>query len=92
MAAGAEHAELAIWERIIRPSGPMNVTTARQVLRMKFSAEEHRRMKALLAQNRAGTLTPADKAELDGYCRVGTLLTGLKSRARLVLKPRSKRT
>jgi hypothetical protein len=80
--------EAAIWERIIRPHGKMTRETARQIVRLEFSEEQGDRMHELAAKNRAGTLTPDEQAELDDFCRVGSLLSILHSRARQALKPR----
>jgi hypothetical protein len=66
----------------------MSRETARRILGLGFSIEERQQMVALAAKNRAGTLSPNETETLDTYCRVGTILSGLKSRARKVLKKR----
>jgi hypothetical protein len=80
--------EAAIWERVIHPEGQMTRETARHILQLGFSEAEQRRMKELAARNRAGTLTPEEEASLDNFCRVGSMLSILQSRARRVLKSR----
>ena len=86
----ATHAntEAAIWERVIHPDGNMSRETARHVLHLGFLEEEQTRMHELATKNQSGTLTPDEETELDSFCRVGTMLSILKSRARKLLKSR----
>ena len=84
----APASEVAIWERIIHPTGPMARATAQRIVELEFTAEERQRMHELAERNRAGTLAPGEDEELDNFCRVGTTLSLLKSRARQVLKSR----
>lgn len=86
MPATTSTVEARIWERVIRPRGPMSRGTARRLLQLGFPDDEQQRMKELSARNRKGQLTEDEQAELDDYCRAGTLLSLLKSRARQVLK------
>lgn len=74
--------EAAIWERVIHPTGVMSRVEARQIIALKFSAEERRRMRDLAERNRSGTLAPGEEEELDNICRVGNTLSLLMSRAR----------
>ena len=80
--------EAAIWERVIHPDGGMTRETARHVLQLGFWDDEQTRMHELATKNQSGTLTPDEEAELDNFCRVGTTLSILKSRARKLLKSR----
>lgn len=80
--------EVEIWERVIHPRGEMSRATARRVVQLGFSDIEKRRMKELTAKNRAGQLDVNEQAALDDYCRAGTTLSILKSRARQVLNKR----
>lgn len=82
--------EVAIWERIIRPTGPMPRATAQRILELEFTETEREHMHELAERNRAGTLAPGEDEELDNFCRVGTTLSILKSRARQVLKSRQR--
>ncbi len=84
----APTSEVAIWERIIHPTGPMPRATAQRILELEFSDEERQRMHELAERNSAGTLPPGEEEELDNFCRVGTTLSLLKSRAQQVLKSR----
>ena len=74
--------EARIWERVIRPHGPMSRGTARRLLQLGFSEDEQQRMKELSARNRKGQLTEVEQAELDDYCRAGTLLSVLQANER----------
>ena len=79
--------EIAIWERILRPMGRMSRATAREILQFDFPPAEVERMHELAARNREGKLRPGEEEELDDFCRVGTTLSLLQSRARQILKP-----
>jgi hypothetical protein len=78
----------AVWERVIHPEGKMTREIARHIVQLGFSEGEQSRMKELAARNRAGALTPEEQAEFDNFCRVGSMLSILQSRARRLLKPR----
>lgn len=82
------NSEVAIWERIIHPTGSMFRATAERIVELEFTDDERQRMHELAERNRSGTLAPGDDEELDNFCRVGTTLSLLKSRARQVLKSR----
>ena len=82
--------EVEIWERVIHPRGKMSREAARRILELSFSSQEQERMQLLAEQSRSGRLSVADEAELDEYCRAGSLLSVLKSRARQVLKGASR--
>jgi uncharacterized protein YnzC (UPF0291/DUF896 family) len=58
---------------------------ARYFLRLKFPPRDVRRMNALSAKARAGTLTSEEDEELENYVRIGHLLGILQSRARQAL-------
>ena len=86
----APASEVAIWERIIHPTGPMPRATAQRIVELEFTDDERERMHERAERNRAGTLAPGEDEELDNFCRVGTTLSLLKSRARQVLKSRQR--
>jgi len=81
--------EADIWERIIHPEGAMSKQAARRILELEFTEKDRAQMHNLSERNRGGHLSDDEEAELDHFCRVGTLLSILKLRARRVLKPRS---
>ena len=76
---------LRLWER-----KAMNRATARQVLQIKFSDEEEARIHELMEKNRGGKLTSDEERELDTYVQVWAVLSTLHSRARRLLKKRSR--
>ena len=60
--------------------------TARKLLRLRLDSSHHERVAVLSAKAREGTLTPAERDELDEYLHVADLLAILQSRARRALK------
>jgi hypothetical protein len=82
----AKSSEAAIWERIIHLDGGMTPPAARAILKLEFNSRDRKRMHELAQKAQQCNLTPDEKAFLDEYERVGTLLSVLKSRARKVLK------
>jgi|SRR6516225_9851756 hypothetical protein len=83
--------EAAVWTRVLAPNKPgLPADVARFLLRLKFPRKELDRMHALAAKAREGTLTAAERAEIDVYGRVGSLLSILKSKARVSLKKSAK--
>ena len=91
MSVSSTPSEADIWERIIHPRGPMSKETARRVLDLEFTEEDRATMHDLAQRNQRGELSEEEEAELDHFCRVGTLLSILKVRARQVLKkPRTR--
>jgi hypothetical protein len=77
--------EVGIWQRI-ELEGILSPAAARALLKVRFSDTDVERMHALSAKARAGTLTPTDEAEMNGYERLGCLLDILHSKARRALK------
>lgn len=81
--------EAAILGRLIIPDEPrLSPVTARAILSLEFDSADKDRMRELAAKARAGTLTPRERAEVDAYSRVGSLLGILHSRARRAIKGR----
>ena len=77
----------AIWERVLLPAKRyVSPEQARYFLRLRFPPRDVRRMNALSAKARQGTLSPEEDEELETYIRIGRLLGTLQSRARQVLK------
>lgn len=84
--------ELSILRRIIRPEGKgMSKAAARSLLGIAFDEEDQDRVSALLAKNREGAITPQEKDELDFYLHIGSFLSILHSKARMVLKQETAR-
>ncbi len=79
--------EADILSRVIAPNQPsLSEDAARSILALGFGQPDRQRMDDLAEKAREGTLTPAERAELDGYERVGCLLGILQSKARQSLK------
>ena len=92
MAISSPATEADIWERVIHPRGRLSKQAARRILDLEFTEEDLARMRDLAARNRRGELTEDEEADLDHFCRVGTLLSILKIRARGVLKSRTRKS
>ena len=58
---------------------------AKGILRIRFSKSDQARVKALIARSKRSELTREQEAELDGYLKLGSLLTIMHSRARMAL-------
>ena len=61
---------------------------AEAIVSLAVSPEDQERMRELMERNNQGTLTDSERAEMEGFRRVGTLLGILQSRARLALVKR----
>lgn len=87
MATGTQVNEITIFGRLIESGeGGLSPQAARYILSIGFGPEERERMHLLAQKAQEGTLTAAEKIEIDGYERVGTLLSIWKSKARKALK------
>jgi hypothetical protein len=73
--------EPAIVERLLA-----SPSSAEAVLSMEFTEADQERMRELAEKNNQGTLTEDERAEMEGYRRVGTFLGLMQSKARLLLK------
>lgn len=61
---------------------------AEAILTLGFKPEDQQDMDLLAAKAREGTLSPDERAEADGYERVGHLVSPLKAKARRSLAAR----
>jgi hypothetical protein len=75
---------LRLWDR-----AEMTRASARQVLRMEFTAAEQERVHELSVKNQEGAITPAELEELDAFIRVDLFVSTLQSRARRLLKEKA---
>jgi hypothetical protein len=84
MVIGEEFAE--VWERTLQ-SGQADLPpeAARYFLKMHFADADYKRMNALAAKARAGTLAEKEESELANYMQMGWFLDLIKSKARLSL-------
>ena len=79
--------EADILADVIRPAGSgLSPEAARDMLQWKFSDTAVARMNQLADRNDKGTITKADRDELQKYLRVGNLINLLQAKARLALK------
>lgn len=77
----------AILERLIVPDDPtLSEEAARSLLSLDFPPQDHKRVRLLSAKAQAGTLSRAERKELEDYLQIGDLLALLQSKARLSLK------
>jgi hypothetical protein len=79
--------EAAIWSRIIEPEkNGLSPEAARSLLALGFSEEDKARMVELARKNQEGLLTDEEREELEGYVKVGDVLSLLHLKARKSLK------
>ncbi len=64
----------------------MSPEYAKAVLSVKFTPADEERMRALMERNNRGTITADERAEMESYRRVGTLLGILQAEARAYLR------
>jgi uncharacterized protein YnzC (UPF0291/DUF896 family) len=84
--------DVAILDRLIRPERDdlSAAAAARDLLKIDFEPGDIERMHELAAKAREGVLTPAERAEIHEYDRVGHVLALLHSKARRSLKRQKK--
>jgi hypothetical protein len=82
-AIAAPNTDGAIWKRLLRHAGhALSPSTAQTLLSLDFTPEDKTRMRVLAAKAREGSLSDAEREEIDSYERVGNLLALMKSKAR----------
>jgi hypothetical protein len=72
--------ESAIMERLV-----LSPEKAEAIASLSFAREDQERMRELMDRNNQGLLTDSERAEMESFRRVGTLLGILQARARLAL-------
>jgi hypothetical protein len=83
----ATSAEAAIWTRVILPEeNGLSPEAARSILGLTFGERDKARMNELAEKNREGLLTEEERRELEGYVRVGDVLSLLHLKARKSLR------
>jgi hypothetical protein len=81
--------EAAILSRLFVPDDPgLTPDAARALLAIDFAPADQVRMRELSAKARDGRLTRGERAEINGYERVGHVLNILQSKARRSLRGR----
>ena len=79
--------EADILTEVVAPDQPtLPQEFARAVLSVRFNDSATEKIRELLQKNNAGTITTAEKADLEKYMRVGQFLDLLQAKARLSLK------
>jgi hypothetical protein len=79
--------ETDILTQMIHPDQPnLPPELARAILDLKFHPPAIERMNTLAEKNRQGTLTEAERGEMEKYLRVGNFLNLLQAKARLSLR------
>jgi hypothetical protein len=82
----ATNTEAEVWLRVLHPDEESSPRVARVIRGLSFPKNDVARIHELSAEARVGTLTPEEDAAMDGFERVGSILSTLKSKARQVLK------
>jgi len=78
--------EADILAHVIAPDQPgLPPESARAILALQFDQTALARMNDLAEKNRAGTLTEAERIEMEKYLRVGQFLNLLQAKARVSL-------
>lgn len=86
MSSSAIH-EIDVWSEILGPdANSMPVPDANAILRWTFRDHAKARMDELATRNSEGTLSQAERQELDAYVHVGQVVAILQAKARLALK------
>jgi hypothetical protein len=79
--------ESAIMERLV-----LSPEQANAIMSLAFAREDQERIRELMDRNNHGLLTDSERAEMEGFRRVGTLLGILQVRARLALGVRARQS
>jgi hypothetical protein len=78
--------EAQILEQVVMSDQPgMSAESARAILALHFDPRAVSRMNDLAERNRQGTLTEAERQEMEKYLRVGNFLNLMQAKARLAL-------
>jgi hypothetical protein len=81
------NSEAVIWSRVIEPdNNGLSPDAARSILALTFSERDKARMNELAEKNQEGLLTPEERAELEGYVKVGDVLLLLHLKAQKSLR------
>ena len=81
MNASTAQLETSILERLV-----VSPSAAHAIIDLKFTEDDQQRMQTLIDKNNEGTISDAEKEEMETYSRVGSFLGILQSKARLHLQ------
>src|SRR5688572_228159 len=80
------NSEAAIWARLMQAQKvELTAEAAEFLLGIDFDDVDRTRVHELAERSEAGTLTPEEQSEFDGYLHVGNLLAVIQSKARRAL-------
>jgi hypothetical protein len=79
-------ADSDIFARVISSDDVIPPSVARSVLAWKFPEPDLERVRRLQERNNAGTISAAERRELESYVRVGQFVAVMQAKARLALK------
>lgn len=86
MSTAAEF-DTSILQRLVDPGNPsLSPEAAKGILALKFPPADQARMHVLAEKARQGTLSNVERAEVESYERIDSLLGLLQSKARISLK------
>jgi hypothetical protein len=78
--------EADVLDQLVTAEQPgFSTEAARAILSLRFGAAAISRMNELAERNRQGTLSAADRAELEQYLHVGHFLNVMQAKARVCL-------
>jgi hypothetical protein len=81
--------EAEILQAVVAPQEPeLEPNVARSILTFHFTAAQCARMTELADKNNEGTITPAERTEMENFARVGNFLSLIQSKARISLQSR----
>ena len=88
---GTSASEAAIFSRVFA-DGRRSLTPelARHILTLEFGDDDKVRMHELAEKNQEGRISPEELRDLDSYIKVADLLAILQSKARKLLRTKSK--
>ena len=78
--------EAAIFSRVVEGSGELSSELAEHVLSLSISDGDQKRINDLLRRNAEGSLSDAERQELENFNHIADLISLWHSRARRVLK------
>jgi hypothetical protein len=82
--------EADILTDVVAPTQPtLPPAAARAILDLRFNTAANNRLNELAEKNRLGTLTDAERGDLDKYLRVGNFLNLMQAKARVSLAKRN---
>jgi hypothetical protein len=84
---GIPSTEAEILDRVIHPDrADLSNEAAKALLTLRFEQQDLDRIHELLTKNQDDALTPDEKAELESYLRISSLLDLMHAKAKLSLK------